>query len=517
MTLPRSLDPRTPVLVGAATRTQRADDPATAADAVTLMSEAAEAAARDAGASVELLADVGLALVPKGIWDTPDPGRVVVERFGGRPRTVLAEVGVLQQTLITRACEALAAGEAEVVLVVGGEDKERQRQAARAGLAPPPPRADGAPDELWLPDGDILTAMEIERDLAVPAHQYAMVEQALAHADGCDDATRDARLGARWSSFAAVAATRSDAWDRSAPTAEQILAVSPTNRMMATPYTRRLCSQWNVDQAAALVLTTVAEADRRGLSPARWVFPWAAAESNAMIPLPARAALHRSPAVALVGAALVEAVEGLDSLASIDVVDLYSCFPSAVGVQARELHLQDRDQLTVTGGMTFYGGPLNNYVLASTAVMAEQLRARPGATGLVTSISGMITKSGASVWSTEPPARPFVAHDVSLAARAATATLSARPGCHRCRCHRGHHRGARSRRAVPGGDHRRGRRRSAHGGPLERSGDGGGHVHRRLGRSRRRGDRAWGLRATLTSAPPGEDRRTMRVPSGIPA
>jgi acetyl-CoA C-acetyltransferase len=421
VTLPTSLDPRTPVLVGAATRTQRSDDPAAASDALGLMAEAAQAAALDAGAAVELLADVDLVLVPKGIWDTQDPGHVVVDRFGGRAHSVLGEVGVLQQTLITRACQALAAGRAEVVLVMGGEDKERQRQANRAGLVRPTTLvADRAPDELWRPEGDILSRVEIERDLAVPAQSYAVIEQALAHADGCDQATRDARLGARWSSFAAVAATRPDAWDRSAPSPEEILAVSPDNRMMTTPYTRRLCSQWNVDQAAALVLTTVAEADRRSLSPSRWVFPWAAAESNATIAMPARADLHRSPAVALVGAALVDAVDHLESLDSIDLVDLYSCFPAAVGVQVRELGLEGREQLTVTGGMTFYGGPLNSYVLASTAVMVERLRAQPGATGLVTSISGMINKSGAAVWSTEPPARPFAALDVSEAARATT-------------------------------------------------------------------------------------------------
>ena len=207
--------------------------------------------------------------------------------FGGQPHSVLGEVGVLQQTLITRACQALAGGQADVVLVVGGEDKERQRQAARAGLAPATahPVDDRVADEVWRPEGEILTAVEIERDLAVPTHQYAMIEQALAHADGRDDAARDARLGALWSSFAAVAASRPDAWDRSAPSPAEIVTVSAANRMLATPYTRRLCSQWNVDQAAALVLTTVAEADRRGLPRSRWVFPWAAAESNAMIPL----------------------------------------------------------------------------------------------------------------------------------------------------------------------------------------------------------------------------------------
>ena len=427
MTGASTIDPRTAVLVGAATLTQRVEDPAQGVDSLELMRRVTEAAAADAG-SMDLLAAVGLVLVPKGIWNWGDPGGAVAASFGARPRRVLGEVGVLQQTLVTRACQAIATGRVDVALVVGGEDKHRQLRAAIAGVDLPAGNdlvAGGeaaVPTELWRPEGDILTRVEIERDLAVPAHQYALIEQALAHAEGRDDSARDARLGELWSRFAAVAATRPDAWDRSAPTATEIVTPTPTNRMLATPYVRRLCSQWNVDQAAALLLTSAAEAERRGVPRDRWIFPWAAAESDAMIPLPCRAELHRSPAVALVGEALVAATPGLDTLAAVDVVDLYSCFPAAVGVQARELGIAESGDLTVTGGMTFYGGPLNNYVLQSTATLAARLRQHPDDLGLVTSVSGMITKPGAALWSGRPPAQPFAALDVTAAALEATET-----------------------------------------------------------------------------------------------
>ncbi len=279
--------------------------------------------------------------------------------------------------------------------------------------------APGPPDDLLLPAGEIITGVEIERDLAVPAHQYALVESVLRHVDDISAEQQRHRLGSLWGGFARVAAANADAWDRSAPTPDDITVASADNRMIASPYTKRLCSQWNVDQGAALLLTSVGTAERLGVPRDRWVFPLAAAGSQAMIPLPCRASIERSPATALAARRLLDHV-GID-LGAVAHLDIYSCFPAAVQVQARELGLSFEQQLTVTGGMTFAGGPLNSYVLHATAAMAEVLRADPGSTGLVTSVSGMLTKPGLALWSTEP-GPGFEAVDVTDEALAATET-----------------------------------------------------------------------------------------------
>ena len=73
----------------------------------------------------------------------------------------------------------------------------------------------------------------------------------------------------------------------------------------------------------------------------------------------------------------------------LEYVDLYSCFPSAVQVAAKELGLSEDRPLTVTGGLTFGGGPLNNYVMHSVARTVELLRANPGKKGLVTATEGI--------------------------------------------------------------------------------------------------------------------------------
>ncbi len=413
------MNPRTPVLVGMGTLTQRLDDPRRADEAIELMRRAVAAAAEDCGRPA-LLDSVGLVLVPEGIWPYHDPGRLIAGAIGIDARTVLAHVGVLQQTLVSRACAAIAAGTTDAALVCGGEAKFRDQAATRAGVEVPVTVDDAAPDEVLSADGDILLGVEIERQLATPAHQYAVMDNALRHADGLDDHAHRARLGDLWASFAAVAAGQAEAWDRSAPDARAITVPSDTNRMIATPYTRLLCSQWNVDQSVALLLTSVGEAERHGIARDRWVFPVAAAESNAMASMSTRAELHRSPAVGLAGrSVLAHAGRDLDDVGHLD---LYSCFPAAVQIQARELGLalDDRRELTVTGGMTFGGGPLNSYALHATAAVARALRADPGSFGLVTGVSGMLTKSGVSLWSSAPPDHDFAAIDVSAQARDAT-------------------------------------------------------------------------------------------------
>lgn len=414
-----------PVVVGAGSITQRATDPADAGSAFDLMVAAAARAEADTGVA-GLLGRVDLVLVPEGIWRYRDAGRAVAARFGATAvRSVVANIGILQQTLLTRAAEAVAAGEADVVLVCGAEAKARASLAARAGVMPAdtdPSTAD--PDEILQPARDVLTMTEIERDLAVPAHQYAILESAIGHAAGRTPAQQREHVAALWARFAAVAAANERAWNRAGPDAAAIGTPGPGNRMIAVPYTKLLCSQWNVDQAAAVVVTTTETARTLGVDESRWVYAGPAAESNQMVPMPCRAELHRWPAFGAVAAAL--GLTGADALRP-EVVELYSCFPAAVEQQADVLGYAHDAPLTVTGGMTFGGGPLNNAVLQGMVPLVERLRAAPGAVGLITSVSGVLTKTGGSLWSARPFAGGFRAADVSDLAAERTGVLSLLP------------------------------------------------------------------------------------------
>ena len=86
-----TLDPRTPVLVGAGVATQRNDDAGAALEPIELMAIALERAADDAGA-VGLLARADCIRVPKGFPPYADPGRLLARRFGADARTELAGI-----------------------------------------------------------------------------------------------------------------------------------------------------------------------------------------------------------------------------------------------------------------------------------------------------------------------------------------------------------------------------------------------------------------------------------------
>src|SRR5690606_29330895 len=126
-----------------------------------------------------------------------------------------------------------------------------------------------------------------------------------------------------------------------------------------------------------------------------------------------RADLGRSPAIAVGGARCLElGGVGVDDVAHLD---LYSCFPSAVQIAAEELGIGLDRPLTVTGGLTFAGGPWNDYVTHSIATMVGVLREDPGAIGFVTANGGLISKHAFGLYSTTPPAGGFH-HDAPQAA-----------------------------------------------------------------------------------------------------
>ena len=120
--------------------------------------------------------------------------------------------------------------------------------------------------------------------------------------------------------------------------------------------------------------------------------------------------LHSSPAIAAAGRRLFSLTGTQPD--DIEHIDLYSCFPSAVQISAGELGISLDRQLTVTGGLCFAGGPLNNYVTHSIATMVDVLRNDAGSKGLITANGGYITKHALGLYSTSPHADGFVADDV---------------------------------------------------------------------------------------------------------
>jgi acetyl-CoA C-acetyltransferase len=152
------------------------------------------------------------------------------------------------------------------------------------------------------------------------------------------------------------------------------------------------------------LVCSVEAARSAGIPADRWVFPLSGAEASDHWFVSERAELHRSPAIELAGAAALSlAGVGVDDLAA---VDLYSCFPCVVQIAAAELGLSVDDParpLTLTGGLTFFGGPGNNYTTHGIAALVERLRREPGSMGMATGLGWYATKHAIGVYASRPP------------------------------------------------------------------------------------------------------------------
>jgi len=401
---------RTPVLVGIAQIEQRADDPLTAKEPVELMIDAVRAAAEDAGSSALLQASA--VRVIRGIWPYQNPAKAVAEAIGNpNAETAITPYGGnFVQTTLNKSCLDIQSGKHDMVIITGAECGNTQAKAARAGQELQWQELPGEPD-LWMGEEvDMRHPAEKAIRLGAPIQIYPIFEVALRHHLGLGVDEHLAQVSNLWAGFSQVAAENPHAWIRDAKTAEEIRTPSAINRPVSYPYPKFMNSNNNVDQGAALILCSQEKAEALGIPREQWVYPWAGTDAHDHYFVSNRDNLYSSPAIRFAGKRCLE-LAGL-SVSDIDRVDVYSCFPVAVQVAARELNLDTSKPLTVTGGLTWAGGPLNNYVMHSIARMAQLLRAQPGDRGLITANGGYLTKHAFGVYSTEPPAKPFQHDDL---------------------------------------------------------------------------------------------------------
>jgi len=410
------LDPRTPVLVGVGTAADMAE---VDAEAVELMARALDAAGADAGSS-SLLGAVDRIAIPQGTWSYPDPGRLLAVRIAASDATTcLARLGISQQTVINEQLRAISAGACNVAVVVGGEARARARRAETAGtVATETAQPNAVPDVVIDREDDFMARPEIDAGLTQPVLQYALIENALAAAEGQGTADHRASVADLWERFNIVARSNPAAAFPAALSAAELATASPGNRPLAFPYNKWHASQWTVDQSAALILCSVEAARAHHVPVDRWLFPLVGIDANHAVSLSHRRHLHRWPSMGVLGRAAAERAGR--PLTEIEHIELYSCFPSAVRIQQRELGMPLDGTPTVTGGMAFAGGPFNNFVYQSTAAMVPLLRGEPATLGLVSTVCGLLTKPGLAVWSATPDGRPPLQSDLAVEASIAT-------------------------------------------------------------------------------------------------
>jgi acetyl-CoA C-acetyltransferase len=406
----------TPILIGAGLTVQKEKDLDKAKSPVAVMADAARIALDDCGVGADIDAAVDTVGSIRFVTDSPEarhlpvgrysnPGRSVSNILGIAPENALlaATGGNSPQMMINELAERIAQGRTGTALLVGGEGFASVMRAIGSGVDKP--EWNDEPDEvaeLIGKEKSGVLPVEHRHGLYFPVNYYPLFENALRAHRGRDMATHMQAVGKLMAPFTEIAAQHPQSWFPVARSAEELVTPSDENRWVGYPYPKYLNSVIRIDQASAVVMTSVGKAREMGIDESKWIYLHGCSDANEVWNGIERQDLHRSVAIhEMTKQALAMANWTIDD---IDIFDLYSCFPSAVEVACQEMGLSEDDPrpFTVTGGLPYFGGAGNAYTLMSVATMMQTLRDNPGKKGLCNGNGWFLTKHSLGLYSTTP-------------------------------------------------------------------------------------------------------------------
>lgn len=390
----RKRNPRQLCIIGAAQRTVRDGD--APEPLVSWVERAREAAA---GVSGDVLRQLeSLQVVFCQSWPYDDPVGRLGEALAVQPRHRLYSGigGTTPQELVNETAAAMQRTEMDLALICSAEALATTRAAKKRGERLPWSYRKSTPFP-WEPPHE----SEVAHEVFQAWETFPLWDTARRSRLGNSLAEDALEAASIMSAMSAVAAANPHAWARQSYDASAIAIVTPENRYVGWPYTKREVAVMDVNMSAALLLATAEKADALGVDEGRRLYltGWAYAEDPPSIA--ERTDMSRSAAMAAVGRhTLLSAGVGLED---IDIFDLYSCFPSSVrfACDALGIAVDDPRGLTVTGGLPFAGGPASGYMTHAITSAYERLREFPGR-ALVTGVGMHMAKHCAAVWSSTP-------------------------------------------------------------------------------------------------------------------
>lgn len=391
---------RIPVIVGVGEITDRPKQLLEGLEPIALMEHALRRAEQDAG--VALLAELdALDIVNEVSWPYPDALSLLGQRLGITPRhACYGEVGGESPVrFIHEAALRIARGESRVAAVVGAEATHTVSKAQKIGLTLPWAEREANPR--MTRGKDLVHPISLAHGIYAPITIYPLYENATLAAWGQTPEQALTESGYLWRRYAQVAAHNPFAWNQDVPEAESIVAAGPQNRLIAWPYTKQMVANPMVNQGAAILLTSLAHARELGIAPEQMVFVHAGAAAREPRDYLAREQLQRSDAQDAVLEAVVASVGG--DAQAFTALELYSCFPCVPKMARRTLGLDDSVEATVTGGLSFFGAPLNNYMTHAAAAMVRRLRNQVDGLGLLYGQGEFVTKHHALVLASTAP------------------------------------------------------------------------------------------------------------------
>ena len=405
-------NPRTPVLVGVGQVLNRLETLAEAKEPLEMMMDAILMAEKDTGVD-KLLTQAQSVRVVRGMWGYENPAKLLAERIGaGGAESVGTLIGGNQnQVVINETASAILNNGLDLAVITGAENGKSAGKARKAGIALAETPAPGTYDRvIGAEQQPEHHEFERARGIMRAIQIYPMYDNAIRQARGESINQHAERVSALWSRFNDVGQRNPSAWVQHNMTAEEIRTPSETNRRISFPYTKFMNANMSVDMGAALIMCSASKANSLGIAQDRWIYPYAGVVGYDHFSASVRDNFYSSPGIRVIGRRLLELTD--TKVDELDFVDLYSCFPSAVQIAAEEYGLDENRDLTVTGGLTFGGGPLNNYVMHSIARTVELLREKKGARALITANGGNLYKHAHGIYGSEPPDRDFSVENV---------------------------------------------------------------------------------------------------------
>jgi acetyl-CoA C-acetyltransferase len=415
MTTPQS-EHRIPVIVGVGEIVDRPTEISAGLEPLTLLEQALKRAEEDSGG--KLLSDIGsLDVVNFLSWRYRDPEQQLARRLGIAPAHLYYGPvgGESPVRYLHEAAKRIARGECSVAAVCGAEAQSTATKAERAGITPP-----------WTPFAHDVEepkrSAAFQKPLAVklgvfrPVTVYPFYETATSAHWGQTPREAMAESGRLWSTYSAVASQNPNAWLKRRFTSDEITTPTADNRLIAWPYTKLMVANPTVNMGGAVLLTSLARAKAAGIAEDRLVHVWGGASAEEPRDYLLRDQFYESHPQNAVLNAVMKLVGGDGK--KFDAIELYSCFPCVPKMARRTLGLSVDVQPTVTGGLTFFGAPLNTYMTHAACAMVRKLRggAKDGnKLGLLYGQGGFVTKHHALVLSRQAAREPL-AQDASAQA-----------------------------------------------------------------------------------------------------
>src|SRR5476649_2098323 len=403
-----------PVIVGVGEIVDRPKEIAAGLEPLDLLVEALKRAEADSGG--KFLGEIGsLDIVNFLSWRYRDPEVQLSDRLGIKPKhAYYGPVGGESPIrYLHEAAQRIARGECSVAAVCGAEAQSTATKAERAGVTLPwTPFAHDVPEPKR--GAAFQKPMAVTLGVFRPITVYPFYEAASSAHWGQTPREAMAESGSLWSTYSEVASHNPNAWLKRRFAPEEITTPTPDNRLIAWPYTKLMVANPTVNMGGAVLMTNLAKERAAGISEDRMVHFWGGASAEEPRDYLARDQFFESQSQNAVLSAVMELAGG-DGKA-FDAIELYSCFPCVPKMARRTLGLGADVQPTVTGGLTFFGAPLNTYMTHAACAMVRKLR-NGAKLGLLYGQGGFVTKHHALVLSRQASPEPL-AQDTSVQSEA---------------------------------------------------------------------------------------------------